>query len=418
MRKKKKKKIRSRVILLVILIILIELLVKKMTKGSIITNDIFKGSIITEEVPVIKTNKYFDNIDYNSFRVDESINTLLTDYFDLYYETLKTLNVQDNEQLFSNNEAYYIDYSANKVLVNSRKSALNDMTLFDCSYDLKYIKYEINDDIEITVYETGYLNFNFMKDITSKMYNIENNFVITKVNGNYKIKSIDKVQDYYVMITNEYTSSTNYVSKLDNLVEKYTNLFDEAKDKNISLYNDYNNKKNKPTKICSHYINRTDSYNYAVKYAKNANTEWYYYGDSGGNCQNYGSQVIYAGGIPMDIKGDYQWKHYDTNLNTKNEKKGRSNSWTSVNYFYEYAKNSTTSGLCSIVDANIYYAEPGDIIQVGYDGYSHTVVPIKIYNSDYDEIIINSNTNDLENYPLSGYVYQNKRLIKVLGYNE
>ena len=34
------------------------------------------------------------------------------------------------------------------------------------------------------------------------------------------------------------------------------------------------------------------------------------------------------------------------------------------------------------------------------------------------DLLINSNSINLENYPLSGYVYPDKRVIKILGWNK
>ena len=100
-------------------------------------------------------------------------------------------------------------------------------------------------------------------------------------------------------------------------------------------------------------------------------------------------------------------------------KKGRTSSWTATKYFYEYAKYNSGYGLCSEVDVNLFYALPGDIIQVGYDGFSHTTVVVSPYKKDDKivDILVNSNTVGLENYPVLAYPYKNKRLIKILGYN-
>ena len=82
--------------------------------------------------------------------------------------------------------------------------------------------------------------------------------------------------------------------------------------------------------------------------------------------------------------------------------------------------DEAVASVFSEVDVNTYYAEIGDIIQVGYkDIYSHsTVVSSKVIKDDkVIDILLNSNTTDLENYPLSAYIYPNERLIKILGWN-
>ncbi|MDD3392318.1 MAG: amidase domain-containing protein, partial [Bacilli bacterium] len=132
-------------------------------------------------------------------------------------------------------------------------------------------------------------------------------------------------------------------------------------------------------------------------------------------------QVLYNGGIPRDIYGDYIWKYYNATLNNGNNYIGRSSSWTGVSYFYEYAKNNTGYGLVADVDVNLYYAEPGDIIQVGdEDVFVHTVVVYDTItnNNQVVDILVNSNTNDYENVPISSIFVSEIRLIKIIGWNE
>jgi hypothetical protein len=78
--------------------------------------------------------------------------------------------------------------------------------------------------------------------------------------------------------------------------------------------------------------------------------------------------------------------------------------------------------MCADVDVNLFYAEEGDVIHVGYKDdteYSHTTFVSKVINNDNSiYILVNSNTTGLKDYPVLGYIYQNKRLIKILGYND
>ena len=184
----------------------------------------------------------------------------------------------------------------------------------------------------------------------------------------------------------------------------------------------YENKKDNITKTCDYKYDRTKALNYAKKYVTSRNSKWSNFSEYGGNCQNFASQVVYNGGVPMDLQGDAIWKFYGETLNETKNKSGRSPSWTGVTQFYDYAKSNKGYGLCSEVDINPFYSEAGDIGQVGYNNnYRHTVVIIgnvKDNNGKITDLLINSNSLNLENYPLSGYVYPNKRIIKILGWNK
>ena len=264
-----------------------------------------------------------------------------------------------------------------------------------------------------------------MKDIESKAYGVENTFVLKKTDNTYKIKSLRKVQDFYVMVTNEYEPSKSYEKakkELDKMKEDYISDFkDEVTDFKTYLSR-YENKKDIITKTCDYKYDRTKSLNYAKKYVTNRNSKWSNFSEYGGNCQNFASQVVYNGGVPMDLQGDAIWKFYGETLNETKNKSGRSPSWTGVTQFYDYAKSNKGYGLCSEVDINPFYAEAGDIGQVGYNNnYRHTVVIIgnvKDNNGKTTDLLINSNSLNLENYPLSGYVYPDKRIIKILGWNK
>ena len=122
----------------------------------------------------------------------------------------------------------------------------------------------------------------------------------------------------------------------------------------------------------------------------------------------------------MDYNGDLQWKcfitdpEYDPEINGEETKAGRTRSWVNVGYFYNYCKDNEGKGLVADVNANIYYAQPGDIIMVGNYGLSHTVIVSKVVDG---HVLVNSNSIDMKDYPIEAYAYTNIMLIKILGSN-
>lgn len=83
----------------------------------------------------------------------------------------------------------------------------------------------------------------------------------------------------------------------------------------------------------------------------------------------------------------------------------------------EYGK-----GIVAETDGNIFSAQPGDIIQYVVDGWAHhsVIVTKVIYDDDGNvvDLLINSNTTDRVDYPMSAYGYTDIRLIKIIGYND
>lgn len=426
MKKRRKKRRRYKIKNILILIIIIFLIVKLF---SVLINSgkNNKDEVVKSNEPKTYLNKVSKTDNYNE-DIDKDIQNTIVKYMDSYFKSITTLKEEDMTNLFCDDayEEAYINQTAISLLINSRKLERNKMTISNAKYDIIFDDIDNkNDTVTVKVLENDYLHFDFMKDIESKTYEVENTFVLKKTNNTYKIKSLRKVQDFYVMITNEYKtgkSDKDAKKELDKMKEDYISDFkDEVSDFKTYLSR-YENKKDTITKTCDYKYDRTKALSYAKKYVTSRNSKWSNFSEYGGNCQNFASQVVYNGGVPMDLQGDAIWKYYGNDLNETKSKSGRSTSWTGVTFFYDYAKANEGYGLCAEVDINPFYAEAGDIGQVGYNNnYRHTVViigNIKDKNGKITDLLINSNSLNLENYPLAGYVYPNKRIIKILGWNK
>lgn len=364
---------------------------------------------------------YLNDIKY-TVKVDKEIEDVIVEFLNVYYNSIKELKENDMTYLFkdSTSEQALINQTAVSLLIETRKLKPNDLSLDKAKYDLDFIEVNTNGNaVNVTVLENNYLNFNFMKEIESKIYNIENEFTLEKVDGKYKITKYNKVQDFFVMITDLYSGGGK--TKLDQIKQDYLDLINEKLKKDRKDYNDFLNGTGINRKTCDHEYNREEALKQTV-WVNKRDPEWMEF-DS--NCQNFASQVLYSGGIPMDYTGSasqyLQWKGYDYSYNESETASGLVYTWTYVPYFREYALNNTGYGLCATVDENLYYAEAGDVIHVGTTGPTrHALVVIGDYkkNGKTIDILVNSNTVDLENYPISAYSYPYVSLIKVYGWNE
>ena len=374
-----------------------------------------------EDKPDEVGTNYLNNVKY-TVKVDKEIEDVIVEFLNVYYNSIKELKENDMTYLFkdSTSEQALINQTALSLLIETRKLKPNDLSLDKAKYDLDFTDVSVNGDIvEVTVLENNYLNFNFMKEIESKIYNIKNEFTLEKVDGKYKITKYNKVQDFFVMITDLYSSGGK--AKLDQIKQNYLDLINEKLEKDRKDYNDFLNGTGITRRTCDHEYNREEALKQTV-WVNKRDPEWTEFSS---NCQNFASQVLYSGGIPMDYTGSasqyLQWKMYDSSYNENEVAKGYVYTWTYVPYFYTYAKNNTGHGLCASVDVNLYYAEAGDVIHVGTTGPTrHALVVIGDYKKDGKtvDILVNSNTVDLENYPISAYSYPYVSLIKVYGWNE
>lgn len=354
----------------------------------------------------------------DEFNVPSPVKDLIIAYMDAYYRSVFTLEVADLSSLFDNELMKEISDKAIRLCVESRKNYEFDFTMTSAHYDLTISDYRTQGDtIYVDVLEDDTMCFAFLNGIESKTFDIENYFKINKTADGYKIADLEKVQGYYLTF---YDDSEN-VDDVNTIYEYYT--------KQLKDMYAYNHEVLKPKAEKQPYVSeksftkafdRNKAVAYANQYYHSRNPIWYNFTDEGGNCQNYASQCLLEGGIPLDYFGEEQWKcyvedpNYEPEINEEETATGRTRSWVNVGYFYNYAKWNEGKGMAADANVNLYYAQPGDIIIVGNNGLSHTVIVSKVVDG---HILVNSNSIDMKDYPVEAYTYTTVMLIKILGSN-
>ena len=150
---------------------------------------------------------------------------------------------------------------------------------------------------------------------------------------------------------------------------------------------------------------RENAVAYARKFAFSQNSQFASFAGIGGNCTNFVSQCIYAGGCEMNYTPTFGW--YFISLDE------RSPSWTGVEYFYNFMIENAGVGPFGRV-ATSDELELGDVIQLGReeDGYYHTLL---VVGFDGEDILVAAQTDNAYARPLSTYTYDFARFIKILG---
>lgn len=384
--------------------LLLLVLLSVITLG-LLTNDKKNKLPIQEKEEVIEKVipstfcKSFNNIDNLPIEVVD----LIKNYMDDFYKSMYTLEQVSVSSFFNNDfQAALSEYST-KIIIESRKLSGDDFSLTDAYYTLDVANVsKIDDDTySVDILEDDYLNFKCLDGITSETLDVENNFVIKRIENEYKIESHEKVQSQNTIFED--------AESVDEVVDTYNKYYDNFKlilSKEESYRVDAQKNPYVSTLSCEKSYDHKVGATYASTYYKERNEEYIDYSEYGGNCQNLASQALIAGGLLMDEYGDYQWYYRDSTDN--------SISWRTVLGFEEYISNNTGSGLVAEELDNIYYAEPGDIVHVGHSLCSHATIVSKIVNG---HILLNSNSIDMKDFPLEAYVYANRKLIKILGYN-
>ena len=151
--------------------------------------------------------------------------------------------------------------------------------------------------------------------------------------------------------------------------------------------------------------NRENAVAYARKYAFAQNSRFGNFAGIGGNCTNFVSQCIYAGGCQMNYKPTFGWYYISLD--------DRSPSWTGVEFFYNFiTENADVGPFGRVITAD--ELEIGDVIQLGRneEGYYHTLI---VVGFDGEDPLIAAQTDNAYARPLSTYDYDYSRFIKILG---
>ena len=150
---------------------------------------------------------------------------------------------------------------------------------------------------------------------------------------------------------------------------------------------------------------------YAHRWAYARNPRFYDYERLGGDCTNFASQCIYAGTGVMNFLPVFGWYYMDANE--------KSPSWTGVPYLFDFLTRAEASAGPVGQDVPITQLEPGDILQLSFDGlqYQHTPVVVAVRAPiTPNSIWVAAHSDDADYRLLNTYSYQSVRYIHISGY--
>ncbi|MBO5395151.1 MAG: amidase domain-containing protein [Clostridia bacterium] len=140
---------------------------------------------------------------------------------------------------------------------------------------------------------------------------------------------------------------------------------------------------------------RAAAVRYARAFALTPNPTFYHFGGIGGDCTNYISQCLLAGGGVMQYDKEKGWYY--------NSAADRSPSWTSVQFLQQFLLDTSLKGPKAEIVA-LKRLEEGDIIQLRQNPshFNHTLFVSKITQND---IYVCAHSNDALDRKLSSYNY-------------
>jgi len=340
-----------------------------------------------------------------------------------YYNSLAELKVRDPSALFSPNAKEQADNNRMvwEAMIAIRSMQKTDLTLSEYSFELTVtaITEQDNGDIAVRVMEDFIQNFTAYPGVDSKGFGVSHNFTFTKEGGQWLLSNHRQSDS----LSNNVMGRWRFGGSSADMPEIST---EQRRDDWIAGAREAvagrSEQGQQPGQISyDNAYNREDAASYARQWASARNPDWQMYDRMGGNCQNFVSQAIFAGGIPMDYSAPAQWKWYGDTPSSAFTASGRAPAWTGVKEFLVYVQNNRGFGMAGFADAPFYSGEPGDIIHMGYNGdLRHTVIITDIMK-DADgntvDYLIASNTANLLDFPVSAFHYQEQMLIKIYGWN-
>lgn len=151
------------------------------------------------------------------------------------------------------------------------------------------------------------------------------------------------------------------------------------------------------------FYNRTRAVQYAERWAFSRNPAYDNFDALGGDCTNFVSQCLFAGGAKMNYRKTFGWYYIDLN--------NRAPAWTGVPYLYNFLTQNKGTGPYGI-EVAVEALEPGDIVQLDFGaGWKHTQLVV----STAQGIHVATHTDDSFNRPLDSYFYVKARYIHIVG---
>ncbi len=385
-------------------------------------------------------------------KLPDEIRQLLLDYTSDKYEYTGELEYKSLSQYFNTDNTYGRLYAgfcnaSLQYLIYERQSRSADLSYDEASFAINVesatvkkgiytINYTISEKVSFAICDTPAMSCGMEVEAqVSKGTDGKYKFDILAEDTDVNLLIEERVMDYLGYDYDKYYLKDMKIPNNTDCDKMYSGILKTLKSEaetditeQEQMLSDYNASPDsfKTTKTAKHKYDRDKAVAYSYKWVDGEkvirNPAYNDYAVYGGNCQNYVSQALFASGIPMDWSGDQQWKWFDDEGDLSESPTGRSGSWSGTEYFYEYCNKNTGKGIVAETDGNIFSAQPGDVIQYVVDGWAHhsVIVTKVIYDDDGNvvDLLINSNTTDRVDYPMSAYGYTNIRLIRIIGYND
>lgn len=333
------------------------------------------------------------SIDTGGFPLTDGQQQALHRYMTAYYTTLGDLTEPDTGGVFCDDGIAAYEQAVWRSIVAVRSAALEDLSLSQCTYTLTVTDVSGGEDwLEVSLTEDNTQQFRGVPEL-SRQYGVLHTFLLRRDgDGRWQVADhdCDNGGFYGFVYDSEAGTDARLTEMLAQLAQRHTQQGLTGQELS-----------------CAHPYDRTAAVSYLMQWVARRNPDWAAYDDYGGNCINFASQTLYAGGIPM--ASDWYWAGEED----------YAYAWINVGGFTNWVTGDPSPLVCD-PDAAYYTGRPGDLILMGIETARNHATTISSLVTDAEgrtvDYLLCSNTDNLLNFPAGAYYYTNQRLIRIFGW--
>lgn len=338
-----------------------------------------------------------------------AIETVIDQYFQSRYEVRATMQTQDfNGTLADSRKAHeFRQAELDRQEIEIHQAKLFGLDYVEYKYFINIKEIQFNDEegtATVTLEESHDVIFSSTQPIISKMYNLEHVILLTKTATGWQI-----INDTYMDYLNKILSETGMTKEevIEALDQSYAEHGEKSNNPSESTYST-------PILLSPSYYNQSGAVSYAHQYAYNYNPAYPNFNGQGGDCTNFVSQALYAGGINQTSQIWNGWWISPSNHGT---------AWTAVEALDDMILQGPSSGSGGPRGYNAggaWGVTGGDVVQYEWGnnngGWDHSV--IVVYKRGYYPnalAYVASHNPDHDWYPHYYFSYSGIRFFHITG---
>lgn len=153
--------------------------------------------------------------------------------------------------------------------------------------------------------------------------------------------------------------------------------------------------------------NRQQAVAYAHQWAFKRNPRYLDFSEMGGDCTNFISQCLHAGGAKMNYQPIFGWYYIDA--------ANRAPAWSGVQYLYNFLCENQGGGPFA-QEIQLEKIQIADVVQLAFheNTFRHSLLAVETgHIPNLSNTLIATHSDDSDYRPLSSYHFSNIRCLKI-----